>query len=489
MPDGQLPALRITVAELVRYRDEALRLYGCAYDALESARQAIDEAHKTKTRMAAGTTGFNYGSSKHLQKCHLTDFNVPSREFFETTVRRAVDSDCWSRIIEITALEQLMDKTAKDDLRRQLVDDPPDITEENVIATIEQLFLDRDTIFKRGIATCFSKLDRRFRSHDGWKIGNRVILDRCFDEWGTWNHYSNMRDTLIDIERTFRVLDDERDNPAYSQLLNAIETARRNDGHSLSPRQTEVDSEYFKIRIFKNGNCHVWFQRDDLVERVNKLLAEYYGDVIPEERSEKYRKAAEEEDSLFKVKRTPAKGWGFYPTPEDAAEIVMRQAKIWRPTEDRRPLLVLEPSAGNGSLAYRAVENGGVVDCVEIQTDLAAELDASGKFRKVTCGDFLDVEPKPIYDRVVMNPPFDLERDIDHVLHAMKFLNPNGYLISIMSAGTEFRMTKKSVAFRKLLDEYKARMDDLPPGSFLPVGTNVNTVIVCLNKDKSFPYR
>ena len=45
--------------------------------------------------------------------------------------------------------------------------------------------------------------------------------------------------------------------------------------------------------------------------------------------------------------------------------------------------------------------------------------------------------------------PFDLERDIDHVTHALKFLKSDGYLTAIMSAGTEFRETKKAKAFRR----------------------------------------
>ena len=68
-------------------------------------------------------------------------------------------------------------------------------------------------------------------------------------------------------------------------------------------------------------------------------------------------------------------------------------------------------------------------------------------------GDFLHLKPDPenLYDRVVMNPPFDRERDIDHVIHALKFLAPEGVLVAIMSAGTEFRETRKSVAFRELM--------------------------------------
>ena len=74
----------------------------------------------------------------------------------------------------------------------------------------------------------------------------------------------------------------------------------------------------------------------------------------------------------------------------------------------------------------------------------------------------------------IMNPPFNLERDIDHVMHALEFLKTDGYLIAIMSAGTEFRETAKSRAFRDRMKNLHAQWKDLPPESFSSVGTYVN---------------
>jgi hypothetical protein len=51
-----------------------------------------------------------------------------------------------------------------------------------------------------------------------------------------------------------------------------------------------------------------------------------------------------------------------------------------------------------------------------------------------------------------------------------------------MSAGTEFRETKKSVAFRAIVEKHGGVFLDLPPASFASVGTNVNTVILHLRK-------
>jgi hypothetical protein len=105
---------------------------------------------------------------------------------------------------------------------------------------------------------------------------------------------------------------------------------------------------------------------------------------------------------------------------------------------------------------------------------------ARADYRRVVAGDFLDLMPDPdvLYDRVIMNPPFDRERDIDHVIHGLDFLKPDGCLTAIMSAGTEFRETRKSIAFRALMEKLQASWSDMPPGSFASVGTYCNTLIL-----------
>ncbi len=192
----------------------------------------------------------------------------------------------------------------------------------------------------------------------------------------------------------------------------------------------------------------------------------------------------DKDTGLNNPKTTPARNFGFFPTPDAAAEMVIGEARLYRPA-DQPPLVVLEPSAGTGNLARRAVTKGAVVDCVEIQSTLAAQLTAAGIYRRVTSCDFLSLQPDPgrLYDRIIMNPPFDRERDIDHVMHALKFLKPEGYLTAIMSAATEYGRTRKCVAFRELMTSMKAQWRDLPAGSFAEVGTNVNTVILKVYKD------
>lgn len=490
---------RATVAHICAHRARALALWEEAFTALQAANDKLTEAKKAM-HAAAPTSSAYTRHSDEAKAVFLEGIRLPDADDFMRKARHLTDIDVWSHVIEITDLERLMDKKAKDELRQSLMKEPPEATEDNIFATLETFARDADMIFKRGVAECFSNLDRRFRSHDGWKIGSRVILDRAFDESGFWSYHSNHRDTLMDIERAFFVLDGLPPPPNYYGIVGAVENARRG---GWGARQTEVQTEFFTLRVFKNGNAHLWFKRSDLLEKVNQVLGDYYGAPIPEERE------AEDDGGLFSPKTTPAKNHGFYPTPDPAADFVMREVPILQ-LADKPPLTILEPSAGTGNLARRCVRTldhmlrtssyrrddleknyrfDNQVDCVEIQPALADRLKAEGVYRRVINADFLALKPDPanLYDRIVMNPPFDRERDIDHVMHALKFLKPEGFLMAIMSAGTEFRETRKARAFRELMAKKKARWSDLPARSFSEVGTNCNTIMIRLwNNGREF---
>lgn len=91
-----------------------------------------------------------------------------------------------------------------------------------------------------------------------------------------------------------------------------------------------------------------------------------------------------------------------------------------------------------------------------------------------------------------MNPPFDRGRDCDHVRHAYQFLKPGGVLVAIMSARAEFAEDARHKALHALVDEVRrvnyrnsARWDDLPERSFAHAGTNVNTVMLVLEKPRA----
>jgi predicted RNA methylase len=330
---------------------------------------------------------------------------------------------------------------------------------------------DADLIFRRGLVEAFCRLDRRFRSHDGFKLGARIILPYMFCEYtGTLN--SDRAATLRDVERVFYVLDSKAPPTDWNGgICGAIRTAKP---QYCGPAAYEAECPYFKVRAYQNRNAHVWFRREDLVRKVNRLLAEYYGFAIGASPDAPHERRHE-------PNRTPARRMGDFATPHKLAAAVVRAAQI-KPGHR-----VLEPSAGAGNLAVLAHKAGGVVTAVEAQGQYIGALRSQG-LRTVVHGDFFDQTPDVLgkFERIVMNPPFDGARDVDHVSRALDYLEPGGVLVAIMSAGVEFREDKKTTDFRARVERLGGSFVDLPDGSFRESGTMVNTCACIIGRSSYF---
>ena len=173
--------------------------------------------------------------------------------------------------------------------------------------------------------------------------------------------------------------------------------------------------------------------------------------------------------------------FGFFETPAPLAARVVEMADI-RPGMD-----VLEPSAGRGALvrAVQAAARSTLIGAVEIQPENARALHSLGV--DVREADFLALPVTGQVDRVVMNPPFARQADIEHVCRAFAWLRPGGRLVSIMSAGVTFRQDRKTQAFQMLVRQNGGEIEELPPGSFAESGTGVPTVLVTLEKPGGAP--
>lgn len=171
--------------------------------------------------------------------------------------------------------------------------------------------------------------------------------------------------------------------------------------------------------------------------------------------------------------------FGFFETPDAVAGMLVDEADV------KSGHKILEPSAGRGALVRRVAELAELVDCYEVQAKHCAYLRVAftGLPVVVEEADFLAVTPIPIYDRVIMNPPFAKRQDVAHVLHALKFLKPGGVLASVMSAGARFRQDRLAQEFRAVIDSTGGYIEDLPEGAFKESGTNVRTVMAVI------PYR
>lgn len=164
----------------------------------------------------------------------------------------------------------------------------------------------------------------------------------------------------------------------------------------------------------------------------------------------------------------------LYETPRELAERMARLADV-QPGHH-----VLEPSAGTGRLLgaigarFRGntPETHGHAVAIEINAQLAERLRIEFPLTEVHCGDFLDArfsgERLPLFDRILMNPPFNGGADIKHILRARRLLKPGGYIVGICAGGP-----RQAAALEPLADLW----EPLPSGTFAAAGTNVSSVL------------
>jgi hypothetical protein len=169
---------------------------------------------------------------------------------------------------------------------------------------------------------------------------------------------------------------------------------------------------------------------------------------------------------------------GYFPTQAPVIEIMLRRARILP------GMTVLEPEAGSGHIAdgVSAAVPGVILEVIEPVSKLQEMLELKGY--KLVGSDLLQLSRSELgqYDRIVMNPPFERQQDLDHIRHAYKLLAPHGILVSVLSPSFEFRSDRKSTEFRNWLQEVNATWENLPDGSFKASGTGVSTRLLVVER-------
>lgn len=172
-------------------------------------------------------------------------------------------------------------------------------------------------------------------------------------------------------------------------------------------------------------------------------------------------------DMLYRAKMYQKGDIQFTP-PELAKELVALAGV-------RKDSRVLEPEAGIGNIADAAKEVTDHVDCIERMTDFCEILKL--KKHNVIGNDLLTAETAPIYDAVVMNPPFSEE--CEHIKRAFDFLRPGGSLVAVCSSSIQWKSTRKYEQFRDWLSVHTHSIDEC--GAKFEM-TGVHTVVLVVDK-------
>jgi len=167
----------------------------------------------------------------------------------------------------------------------------------------------------------------------------------------------------------------------------------------------------------------------------------------------------------------------FYETPPEKADELVRLADI------EHGDIILEPSAGRGAIIKainRRISNQKIYCYEKMSTNRPFLLDI--KNAELIGEDFLKADDSIQYDKIVANPPFKNNQDIDHVLKMYKLLTCGGRLVAITSSHWKHSKNKKEVDFRNWLLKIGAMTIENSGDTFKSSGANVNTITVIIDK-------
>lgn len=384
-------------------------------------------------------------------------------------MRRNLLKSGWKAIYNRLNIDMIASANDKRLFERTLADPPP-LTPEIVRSTFAHYYANPRLHILRGMAEAFADLDPAYKSHAKVKIGvkglpKRVILHNVAGYGSAHGSYG--RDRLRDI---INALAAYQGKPllTHSELGMILEDgeALRDDAERPDPSQSKYEREREPkfvtvigrdvwLKRYDNGNGHLYFGPTALLD-INRGLAEFYGDVLPDVDPEHPERAPS---------TAVAKDLQFYWTPDAVIARALEFAHVHDITEYRNPVepqRILEPSCGDGRILDAIRKCGHRSLGIEYHAVRYAQAQAKG--HSVALANFLECPPSPDFDAVVMNPPFYGRHYVKHVRHALKFLKPGGTLVAVLPAAAHYD-------HKELEGEWR----DLPVGSFSEVGTNVPT--------------
>lgn len=403
------------------------------------------------------------------------NISLSLREFFNIEgAIKSLNATYWEKVIKLTNVLDVMTADKREEWRKNINEcNTPEFNRENVQNTVFHL-LDNRHIYLAEKAEClFQNLSPHHKTNSPYAFKEKFILERFYDiNFGTFDYHR--LELLDDLQDLISIIRKEEKASSYI-TRKALRSIADEKGFG---QYYSFNGGAFKLKLYKKGTAHIEIH-ESIANELNRMLSVLRPHVIAhgEQRKEKKQTKAKLETNLLSHKlcdelfsafefyqrnkrfakiskelkkilillgaddslkfdydikevvsyilRTrmlpDSKSHQYYPTPNSLVDKMLEQVVIESDDD------VLEPSAGNGSIAEKL---DGNVTCIEISPMRVEILKSKGL--NALKGDFL--EHHGSYDKIVMNPPFNKNQAKIHIEHAYELLKPGGSLVAIMPA-------------------------------------------------------
>ncbi|QDP49755.1 MAG: putative DNA modification methylase [Prokaryotic dsDNA virus sp.] len=416
-----------------------------ALECLDKFNQATEELKSNSLFMGAYAEGLR---------------DIPTLKTEEDEVLKRLNKSAWRFTYEKLNIEHIAPNTHLKEFKNFL-ENPAEFNIDNVRSIFKDYVQDPRQMALQAFAEVFNTLDPFYKSHDNFRVGVKGLPKRVIvytsDYYG-WDKVLDIINVIARFQNQFDLCKCEYSLKAYVRGEEASE-------YRLEMyEKLDNTTKGLTFKYHKNGNVHIIFDKERL-QLINDCLAEYYGQVLPDsyEHTEKPVQSKEVSKDLQ-----------FYKTPEKAVKYLLDD--IYFKDGD----LILEPSCGDGAILDGIRNNINKDRYQKINYDLyGVEFDynrfkqCQEKGYKVYNDNFLTFKTNLKFDKIIMNPPFYGKHYFKHIEKAFELLSDNGSIYAILPI---------TAIDHGLLNKYKHSVTHMPIGSFRESGTNINTIIVRIEK-------
>lgn len=240
-------AIPPTIASMVDARERAVLALRKVYDAIDHAQ----------------------AECSHIAR-HAFPAEIAGRLSLSEAIKE-LDRRAWREAFTLGGFDRIWDAEARRKFDESLRNNVPEFSEANLRATLLEYLPQQDLMFKRGAVTLLRRLSGDYKSNadSGFKLGPRSVVtawaSSSFSRGMCVSHYR--QDEMRDLLRVVAVLSGVEFMPGEAIAAVNRAWADRRPYEALGLR----------LVAFRNHNVHVYLDAP-LLDRVNTLIADYYGD-------------------------------------------------------------------------------------------------------------------------------------------------------------------------------------------------------------------
>lgn len=250
-------AERDTLETLARVYQEGIDKIERAYTLLDEARQNVQQVFK----------------NDHFEVIPRNHYGSPLDAI--KGVKKDWKQQAWRVIFDRSGMKKVLSMKRREELDKQLHEDGaglPDVTPENILALIQDGMAKATDYASEAAYEVFDWLrpwSNKHKTNERWKVGQKVVITGAVETgWGMTSkhrvrYYSQKN--LIALDNVFHMLDGRGPIKGYNgPLIDAIQASTTGTG----------ETDFFEFKCFKNGNLHLKFKKQDLVDRLNYIAGE-----------------------------------------------------------------------------------------------------------------------------------------------------------------------------------------------------------------------